>query len=251
MKKRGNKTRKGRRQNTKKRRVHGKQRNSRKMVGGVNFLKKILRRKDPIIYPELVVVPTNIILNEDTIHEEEMRNLNIPYSNIRKSHSRKNSNLKQIDQDRGNTFQNGPFVPFGYDPNEDPDGSRLAKINEELDKNFNDKFAKMQDDPSYKGDNNYFPKKVTISSRQVPSLLESSFYPNPLKPENINRNRNENITRFTSKGLRSPLEDNTQDFLPVNINKHEKYVDDELRAPIELPENKGGSKKRSRRRRRR
>ncbi len=154
MKKRGNKTRKGRRQNTKKRRVQVRQRKSRKMVGGVNFWSKMMGRKDPIIYPELDVFPMNIILKEDEKHNAEMQNLNIPYSNIRKSHSRKNSNLKPINKNRV-----GPFVPFGYDPNKDPDGSELARINEKLDKEFNDKFGNIYYDPSYEGDDEYSPER--------------------------------------------------------------------------------------------
>jgi hypothetical protein len=175
MKKRGNQTRKGRRQNTKKRRVQVRQRKSRKMVGGVNFFSRMMGRKDAkifpephaaTIYPEPHAFPMNIILKEDEKHNAEMQNLNIPYSKIRKSPSRKNSNLEPINKNRV-----GPFVPFGYEPNKDPDGSELARINEELDIKFNDEFGNIYYDPSYEGDNEYSPERLPQHSPERLSEL--------------------------------------------------------------------------------
>jgi hypothetical protein len=211
MKKRGNQTRKGRRQNTKKRRVRGKQRKSRKMVGGVNFWSKMMGREDATIYPEPHAFPINIILKEDEKHNTEMKNLNIPYSKIRKSHSRKKSNLKPIQPNLV-----GPFVPFGYEQNKDPDGSRLAEINEKLDKNFNDKFGNDYYDPSYEGDNEYSPErlstKVTISSRKPGEMY------NPV-PITVYNPTSTSLTRFQNKLPGSQTNVVQNDFLePQQIN---------------------------------
>ncbi len=162
MKKRGNQTRKGRRQKTKKRRVQVRQRKSRKMVGGVNFFSRMMGRKDAKIFPS--VKPRVTISSRKP---GETYHVFTPKQNKYTSDLEKN-------------FRQG--LPFGYDPLLDPDGSRLKELQEDE----NERLKQILDEPVH--------KHSEFSEMQDPELTQINS--NKARQEVLNSSIAKHVTPF-------------------------------------------------------
>lgn len=143
MKKRGNQTRKGRRQNTKKRRVHGKQRKSRKMVrgGGVSCSGMGSRKnKKCKENTNRVEIDFEGAANAEASAQEDIdlnnSELNVTISSRKPGETYHVFTPQQIKykSDLETNFRQG--LPFGYDPLLDPNGSRLAKLQDDENKRY-------------------------------------------------------------------------------------------------------------------
>lgn len=179
MKKRGNQTRKGRRQNTKKRRVQVRQRKSRKMVrgGGVSCSGMGSRKnKKCKENTNRVEIDFEGAANAEASAQEDM-DLNNSKLNVTIS-SRKPGETYHVftpqrikyTSDLQTNLKQG--LPFGYDPWLDPNGSRLA----ELQKDENERLKQILGKQIYQHSNGKYyeyPEQMQVQM-QDPESIQSN-----------------------------------------------------------------------------